>query len=198
MDRFSFSSINPLPPDGPWTIVRLRDGFGAPQRFVAEGNSLAIEIELDAEGIPQCRGLNLRDTDGVGITTKTLRRVALVRLMREAVAQAARLYTPVEKDGKPVFRIVSTPPSEAASFYEGYVKEARRPRQGSPVTDERLQAVADLYRKAIEEGQPPTREIADSMHVGRSTAARWVAKARERGYLGPAIQGRAGEKDQDV
>lgn len=174
--------------------MRLRDGFGAPQRFVAEADSLAVEVELDAEGIPHCHGLNLRNAAGEGITTQTLRRVALVRLMREAVAQAARLYTPVEKNGKPVFRIVSTPPSEAVDFYERYTKEARRPRQGSPVTDERLEAVADFYRKAMEEGKPPTREIADSMHVARSTAARWVSKARERGFLGPARRGRAGEQ----
>lgn len=82
-----------------------------------------------------------------------------------------------------------------ASSCDRYAKGGRRPRQGSPVTDHQLGEVAQLYRAAIAQGVPPTQTIADEMHAARSTAARWVGKARERGFLGAALPGRAGEAD---
>jgi hypothetical protein len=51
-----------------------------------------------------------------------------------------------------------------------------------------------VYRAAVENGDPPTQTIADVMHASRPTAARWVAKARERGMLGESLPGKAGEK----
>jgi hypothetical protein len=72
----------------------------------------------------------------------------------------------------------------------------RRPRRGSPITDANLNAVAERYREALERGDPPTQSVARELNVARSTAARWVTKARERGFLGPALQGRAGEAER--
>jgi hypothetical protein len=89
------------------------------------------------------------------------------------------------------------PRAERATFYERYAKDARRPRRGSPVTDEHLRRVAALYRAALERGDPPTQTVGDEMHAGRSTAARWVAKARERGLLGEALPGKAGEREKE-
>jgi hypothetical protein len=87
----------------------------------------------------------------------------------------------------------ATTSADRDAFYERYRRGARRPRRGSPVSDANLRQVADLYRAAFRRGDPPTRTIADEMHIARSTAARWVAKARDRGMLGPAMQGKAGE-----
>ncbi len=84
-------------------------------------------------------------------------------------------------------------PDERAEFYKRHVKDPRRPRRGSPVSDGDLREVAKLYRTAYERDDPPTRTIADTMHVSRPTAARWVGKARERGFLGKAKRGQAGE-----
>jgi hypothetical protein len=83
---------------------------------------------------------------------------------------------------------------ERAEFYERYGQGTRRSRSGSPLTAEHLSEVAERYRKALKQGLPPTQTVADEMHAARSTAARWVAKARERGLLGPARRGRAGEE----
>jgi hypothetical protein len=85
--------------------------------------------------------------------------------------------------------------NERAQFYERYARDARRPHRGSPVTDENLRQVAKLYRAAIKRGDPPTETVAETMHIARSTAARWVTRARERKLLGPALRGRAGEAD---
>jgi hypothetical protein len=62
-----------------------------------------------------------------------------------------------------------------------------------PISDEFLLKVARAYRAAIERGQRnPNVTIGQDAHVAPRTAARWVAKARERGFLGPARKGAAG------
>jgi hypothetical protein len=44
-------------------------------------------------------------------------------------------------------------------------------------------------------GDPPTASVAKSLNLPHSTAARWVAKAREKRFLGPPErQGKAGER----
>jgi hypothetical protein len=191
-----FTSIVPQPVGGPWTLVPLPDGFAVPQHFTAEGETVCLEVEVGADGNPYCRTLEVRAPEGASVTADSLRRIAVGRLVRQAVAAAARKYTPVEEGGEPVFQFVSTPPEEAVAVYERDVKSPRRPRRGSPITDENLHQVAELYRAALERGDPPTQTVADQMEVPRSTAARWVAEARKRNLLGPALRGRAGERGE--
>jgi hypothetical protein len=192
-----FTNIVPQPEGGPWTYVQLRDGFAAPQRFIAKGESVSLEVEVEADGTPHCRALEVRAQEG-DVTSDTLRAVAVGKLTREAVAAAA---VPV-KAGKPVgsgallHALLTTPPKEHAAFYERYTEGAREPRRGQPLTDENLSQVAALYRAALERGDPPTQTVADALHVPRSTAARWVAAARERKLLGPSLRGRAGERKE--
>lgn len=58
-----------------------------------------------------------------------------------------------------------------------------------------LAQVVDEYRKAIERGsRSPTVDVAHALNVGRSTAARALAAAREQRLLGPALRNRAGEE----
>jgi hypothetical protein len=91
---------------------------------------------------------------------------------------------------------------------DGQVADARarkprpRPRppraNPSPRSDEagsRPPRAADEYRRAIERGsRSPTADVARALNVGRSTAARALAAAREQGLLGPALRNRAGER----
>lgn len=53
--------------------------------------------------------------------------------------------------------------------------------------------VARVYRSNVEGGRP-TLSVADAFGVGKSTAAKWVARARSLGYLAPTTKGRAGLK----
>jgi transposase len=59
-------------------------------------------------------------------------------------------------------------------------------------TDQALRMVGAVYRIAYLMGEPPTRAVAQTFQVPRSTAGRWVHLARERGFLGPATARRAG------
>ena len=87
-------------------------------------------------------------------------------------------------------------PEESADFYGRYTGNARRPRRGSPLT-RRTRDVGRVDLCAAPAGDPPTEKVAEEMHVARSTAARWVAAARKRGFLGPALRGRAGERMEE-
>jgi len=60
-------------------------------------------------------------------------------------------------------------------------------------TDRVLLWVAHLYRLGLAIDYNPTKAVEENLKVPRSTAGRWIARARERGYLEPAEgQGRAG------
>jgi hypothetical protein len=57
---------------------------------------------------------------------------------------------------------------------------------------EHFAQVADKYREAWAKGDAPTQAVADAFTVERSTAAKWVARARGMGLLGEARPGRPG------
>lgn len=54
------------------------------------------------------------------------------------------------------------------------------------------QEVSRVYAEAWHRGDPPTKAVAGWGNVSDSTAAKWVSKARELGFLGPTTKGRPG------
>lgn len=65
------------------------------------------------------------------------------------------------------------------------------------VTREHLAAVAAVYRKAQDAGEPPTLAVAQAFQASHSTATRWVGQARKAKLLGAARKGRVGEFTDD-
>jgi Homeodomain-like domain len=59
------------------------------------------------------------------------------------------------------------------------------------LTSEHLAQVAAVYADAYATGDP-TQAVADRWHVTKSTAAKWLTRAREEGLLGAAIHGKTG------
>jgi hypothetical protein len=187
--------------DGTYHYVPVGDGFTVPRRFDAGcprdgGGWIQLLIETDANKTSRCTRVSVHGAD---LTSDHLR-FPLERLVPLAVARYAQ-QSPRETDPAD---LVSSEPLHARKedwdrdryvrFYEQYTADARRPRKGAPITDKQLTQVADLYRAAIEHGDPPTQTVAEQMRIPRSTAARWVTKARERGHLGPALRTTAGEQ----
>ena len=64
------------------------------------------------------------------------------------------------------------------------------PRRGrQPLSDEELREVARDYRTFVKLGQrDPTIQVALKHHGSRSTASRWIRRARELGFLEPATK----------
>jgi lipocalin len=56
-------------------------------------------------------------------------------------------------------------------------------------------ALSNKYRAALEaEPRAPTKWLAERMYVSLPTARRWIQRARDLGYLGASIPGKAGER----
>jgi hypothetical protein len=58
-------------------------------------------------------------------------------------------------------------------------------------TDRALRWVAHIYRYGLAIGYKPTKAVAEAVGLSRPTAGRWIAAAREKGFLGPAEVGKA-------
>jgi Family of unknown function (DUF6214) len=160
-----------------------------------------VEVELQAEvtvergrAIPRCTELIMRADESASVTGELLRRVPVARILAQAVVTPLVMVKIDET--RPGTRRITGHDLTPDKLYERYVEGARRPRRGSPITDENLEQVAELYRAAVGRGDPPTQTVADAMGIPRSTAARWVAKARERKLLGPSLRGRGGEQER--
>jgi hypothetical protein len=70
-----------------------------------------------------------------------------------------------------------------------------RPRPGRvPITDGQLREIAVLYLEETAPGKPrgAIKRIAERKGMSTPTVGRWVMRAREAGWLGPAVPGREG------
>jgi hypothetical protein len=150
-----------------------------------KGVRITMDVEIDEWGTPRCAKLTIQPPDGQQVTWKTLRSIRVDRLLREAKARAA---SPWKSAGPGRFELAS--PQERATTYQDIIQPPRRSRRASPMTDEHLREVAEFYKDHLESGKP-TLAICAKWHVTPPTASRWVARARERGMLGPAVKGRA-------
>jgi Family of unknown function (DUF6214) len=155
------------------------------------GGEAELEVAIDDRGAARCVRLEVRAPENGGIVTETLRAIPVGRLLHLGTTDALMTRAQTPERG-PVGSFGPATLEEQRQFYQRYAN-TRRPRQGSPLTDETLAQVATVYRAALGRGDPPTATVAETMNVARSTAARWIASARERGLLGPAMRGRAGE-----
>ena len=70
--------------------------------------------------------------------------------------------------------------------------EAARAARKVKITDDLLREVADIYRATVFD--KPTETVAEHFDKQHRTAALYIKRARERGFLGPAIKGKAGEQ----
>jgi hypothetical protein len=74
---------------------------------------------------------------------------------------------------------------EYVPAYRRARSQEKRPSRRIP--DEDLIRVAEVYRRALALGQPPTAEVERELKLrSRAQAARWVSKARRAHFLGPA------------
>jgi hypothetical protein len=178
--------------------TRTPDGTRVVLRFAwVDGRAECVAMEVGADlGDPDA-------PDPQPLTATNLRSIQLGEL-RE---QAARAYreTVIAASEAAGFLNTDTPtPADERALAtlrergraERSVASAKplRGRTGRPVErgPEHLAQVAKVYRDAFRAGERPTKVVAETWKVSRTTAAKWVARAREAGLLGPTTQRRAG------
>lgn len=159
------------PRDEPPFPVTVRVGFDGEQYVCVE---LTCHAEADRP-----------------LTTDLLRRVPVQGMVRLAVISAAKQVS-VDRETGPasrydINRVAGGKRIKLIEFMPDVTSQGP--------TDEALRAVATIYRLAHAVGDPPTRAVEDELRLSRATAGRWIAKAREKGFLGQTRQGRAGGTD---
>jgi hypothetical protein len=118
------------------------------------------------------------DEEGTGITTAMLRDVPTRKILSSArwIQSLALRHPAVRADQEQMPTL--------ASPVEGR----------APITDEFLRRVALDYLEETAPGKPRGAISRLTKRYGKSTptVSRWVGKAREAGWLGPAVPGREG------
>jgi hypothetical protein len=200
-------------PDAGW--VRIGGQFALPARFLStveptEADLPVCDLAVVVEnGHPVCEELRLRRRPGgPPVSGTVLRRIPVGDYVTRAVEQLGHAVYKRSPDGPPTYTFDGVEaPVRAVEFDEQhdmtpiggmprtaeYKAAARTPREAGRISDDTLREVADIYRKAHAERAAPTEAVATEMSISRTSAGRWVRRARERGYLGAALPRRAGE-----
>ena len=80
--------------------------------------------------------------------------------------------------------------SEAKAIQQLASEPRRGGRKGHG--DDHYAAVAEVYATAWADGVHPTKAVSEHWTVAKTTAAKWVFRARELGFLQPTTRGRPG------
>lgn len=159
----------------------------ADRPFVYElANGVRLDFDL-RDGAMAC--IAVRAPEGKGLTTKLLREVEpLARQLRMQAVNDTTVRLIVLDDGTiAAEQPWAQPTAERPYAWFGepapeVAAEDRRRR--SPMTDERLRRVADLYREAEQLNLPRTKHIAREFpHYTDAAIRNWVRHARARGFL---------------
>ena len=129
--------------------------------------------------------------------------VELVATMRRGHYEVDKLVCSRKKNGPeitgelirslPVGRLLQQSAIKANTLFGSPYADAAKIREQGP-TDESLRVVAQVYRLALAVRDDPTAAVASGLQLPRPTASRWVKTARQRGFLGPTEERRAGER----
>lgn len=178
-------------------IVEVGPGMWAPSAmWVREKNSpvhdFDVELELVAElrrdGTAErfvCRQLLVHQRPGgPPVTLAGIRSIPVGHLTRAPQVKVL-MADPDQQHADYVGDWSKAPPGFKAVPVRLEREDLRSILDGGP-TDEALRWVAKVYRLALVMGDSPTREVESVFELPRSTADRWVALARERGFLGKA------------
>lgn len=175
-------------------FVRISDEFEVADAFelVSTDPKYPVDFELEArfvDGEYRCTSIRLVEREGgEGVKGSSLRALPIDAILRRGARLAMRVRTPGEAG---VIARGPTSHDDLAAF-DAAVRKTR-PRRSRGVDDDFLRRVASVYRAALAAGQPPAVAVAKALHGSRSSAGRWVMQARAKGFLGAAVQRRAGE-----
>lgn len=166
--------------DDDWVYLTASDESGEPY-------DVALRLQRTEQGRVICTALvagNVMPWSGqpVEVTSRSLREIPIAELLGTAMASTAvpGAY------GVAVSALLNALP-------EATFEHARPGPKGH--TEEHFKKVAIFYRHALSVAPDrPLEWLAAKMGVSTSTARRHVQRARDRGMLGPAVPGKAGEQ----
>ena len=184
-------------------ILQLADGVCFPERTdlvaVPPDRRVVIRLCLEVEdGRPACtslafeRATPMDAAKGATITAKLVRSVDVRGLIESAISwqaeQATRLVaTLASAFGEQGFTVDER--GHLSFWTPEHAQQARAGalalRRQRSINDELLREVARVYLAA---DSAPTEAVADELGTSKRNATRWVAMARQRGFLPPYIR----------
>ncbi|MFY1673698.1 DUF6214 family protein [Plantactinospora sp. WMMB334] len=200
----------------PWGVVAMADspishqGLELPAWFdVAfsaseDAPTVAIRVRINPETGPVPVGVYMvlenPPTSTYRDAVAMLKGAPMEKLLRDAVFMAAGAWTWAA--GRDEFNVAHDRALSAeqtrllgdrVAEVRQKVSELPQPQRRRSTTPDLLRETAEVYRKAVAEGHPPTLAVSEHFTVSHRTAARWVSQARREGFLGPAQGTKAGE-----
>ncbi len=155
-----------------WALVSVLPSGSDPmvtlRLAVREGQPVATEVTLFVTGEGAVTKSDLRDLPLKEIIDRAVEKLASMGLAQ--TLEAERRWAPG----------MDLPTDEETSVRRDAMALAHQRR---PITDALLHQVANIYR--INETGAPTKAVADMLYTSHRNATRWVAIARERGFLPP-------------
>jgi hypothetical protein len=130
--------------------------------FPDAGCAGRVEADYDeTAGRYRIRKVEVEAIDGHELTGTELRKIRVADVLRDGVQRqfTGELWPVISRRGTDALEVSQGP------------------------TNETLKLVALVYRLALVVGDGPTNTVADQLGIPRSTAGRWVTRARDRGLL---------------
>lgn len=179
------------------TWVKLDDSREMPAEFVVvfqprKGvDEPLVEMHFAViDGVPQCRGVLVSAIKGKReVRAGDLRAIPVEDVLESVSAHMTSRV--IADDQGNVIHTTGRPFAE--DLIRGNVAAVRDARRQTKrkVTDELLREVAEVYRQNL--GSNPTEAVRGHFGVAPRTAGLYVRRARDAGFLGEAIKGKAGE-----
>lgn len=147
--------------------------------------SLAFEV---VDGVPQCREIRFTRTDhGREVRRSDLENVAVEYLLEVATVSVGMPVAGTERDDDGG-RLVINLDDRGLDVFRSGVRKGRRSAYRRGPSDEELRQAAEVYRSAE---RAPTETVSERFGIALRTASLWIKRARELGYLPPAVNGKA-------
>lgn len=177
----SRSLLWPHPTAGPWLVrVWWREQRGVP---IPVGLAITSWSEVDGADVREALPRADSERELPRITAALLRSLPVGAVV---AGTRPRGRTPDVEDAS-ANGVRSADPSDRLGAIPGPQRPAREPAR-----DDHYRAVAAVYAAALRAGRSPTRAVQEHYSTGKSTAASWVARARQRGFLPTTTRGRSG------
>lgn len=153
----------------------------------------ALKMHLEVrDDRPQCRSLSIIALeDGREVLPKDINAVDLPTWVENIFAAESKKLVS-DADGNVRALRVDLTADEAWRQAVAPIREARRSRGARKLDDAHYRRVAEVYRASV--GRSPTKTVAEEFGVKSSMAEKYVRAARDRGFLGAAQRGKAGER----
>jgi len=155
---------------------------------------LDMEIYISRGGTVNLYRLRLEPIDDDPVTPSRLHDLRLGLILDQVVASVAMTFDLVRrgryqaKADDAGLALVRELKRVAPTKLVGrlVVDEEPARRRGRPVSDEELRRVAEIVEA---NDYDPRKEVMRTLHVSGRTASRWIAAAKDRGFVGAAKKG---------